>query len=161
MISIKPLTEEHIQTVRLWRNQDDVRKYFTESKEITEQQQIKWYEEYKQDDKDHCFIAYEDDTPIGFSCVYIDTDWCIAEFGRLMIGEKSARGKGYGIDITRLTCEYAFNKDVQLIYLEVLKDNARAIKTYEAVGFKDTGEIVYDHIMMALDRKTWIKNQKD
>jgi UDP-4-amino-4,6-dideoxy-N-acetyl-beta-L-altrosamine N-acetyltransferase len=141
MLRIEPLTEDHIQTVRVWRNQPEIKNYFIYDKDISEEEQIKWFEKYEQDDKDHCFIVFEGDNPIGFVGLYIDNDWKIAEFGRLMIGEKSAWGKGYGTEITEMACNYAFEQlNIELVYLEVFEDNTRAIKAYESVGFKVKNE---------------------
>jgi diamine N-acetyltransferase len=136
MIVIKELTEDHIQLVREWRNQPEIKSFFIYDDDISEEEQIKWYEDYKKDHKDICFIAYVDDMPIGFVGLYFDTQFKIAEFGRLMIGEKSAWGKGYGTEITKQACRYAFQQlGIDLICLEVFEDNTRAIKAYESVGF--------------------------
>lgn len=62
---------------------------------------------------------------------------------RIAIGEKDTWGKGYGTEATRLVMEEAFESlDYDEVRLEVFGHNARAIATYERVGFEVTGEHV-------------------
>lgn len=62
---------------------------------------------------------------------------------RIAIGEKDAWGKGYGTDATRLVLDEGFiSLGLNEVRLEVFSHNARAIATYERVGFAVTGEHV-------------------
>lgn len=142
-VGITLLTEEYIFHMMRWRNQPEIKSHFIYDGDITEEQQLKWWEEYQKDDKYYSFIATDAGIPIGSVSLYADLNYKIAEFGRLMIGEKSAWGKGYGTVITKLTCGYGFDVlNLDMIYLEVFEDNIRAIKAYEKVGFsaKETKE---------------------
>lgn len=137
MLELKKLTKKYIHKLRKWRNQPEIKEYFIYNEDISSEQQENWYKEYTSDNRDHFFIVFEDSKPIGGVGLYIDPMWRIAEFGRLMIGEKSARGKQYGTEITEMACNYAFDElDIILVTLEVFEDNERAIKAYERVGFK-------------------------
>ena len=143
-VGVQLLTEEYIFHMMRWRNQPEIKSYFIHDGDITEEQQLKWWEDYQKDDKYYSFIATDaNNIPIGSVSLYVDLDYKIGEFGRLMIGEKSAWGKGYGTMITGLTCSYGFeNLNLDMIYLEVFEDNERAIKAYDKVGFatKETKE---------------------
>ncbi len=160
-ITIELLTEEHIQHMRIWRNQPEIKSHFIYDGDITEEQQIKWWTEYKADDKYYSFIAFEDGKSIGSVSLYADTDWKVAEFGRLMVGEKSVWGKGYGTVITELACNYGFDElNLDLIFLEVFEDNIRAIRAYEKVGFatKETRkESDKNMLVMALHKTERVK----
>ncbi len=161
MITIKLLTEEYIHHMRHWRNQSEIKSHFIYDGDITRLEQIKWWKEYQEDDKYYSFIAFEDGNPIGSVSLYADKDYKIAEFGRLMIGEKSAWGKKYGTVITELTCNYGFDVlNLDLIFLEVFEYNVRAVKAYEKVGFatKETKEERGEKMLvMALHRKERVK----
>lgn len=60
---------------------------------------------------------------------------------RIVIGEKDAWGRGYGTEATRLVMEAAFESlGFLVVRLEVFGHNERALKAYERVGFRVTGE---------------------
>lgn len=62
---------------------------------------------------------------------------------RIAIGEKDTWGKGYGTEATRLVVEEAFESlGLDEVRLEVFGHNARALATYERVGFEVVGEHV-------------------
>jgi RimJ/RimL family protein N-acetyltransferase len=69
-----------------------------------------------------------------------NVDWLLgsAEFGRIVIGEPAARGKGYGLRATRLVLGIAGDAGLRTIHLEVKSDNAAAIRLYEKTGFVNT-----------------------
>jgi RimJ/RimL family protein N-acetyltransferase len=79
--------------------------------------------------------------PIGQVAIY-HVDWAsgTAEFGRLMIGEPDATGRGLAREATAAATALALGQlGLQEIYLEVVPSNVRAIKVYEACGFEFTG----------------------
>jgi RimJ/RimL family protein N-acetyltransferase len=62
---------------------------------------------------------------------------------RIAIGEKDVWGRGYGTEATRLVMEEAFESlGLAEVRLEVFAHNARALATYERVGFAIAGEHV-------------------
>jgi len=74
---------------------------------------------------------------IGMVGLYdIDFTKGTAEFGRLLIGEPSARGRGLGLAVTSLLCEFGFKQlKLEEIKLEVLAENVIANAIYTKVGF--------------------------
>lgn len=93
-------------------------------------------------------------------------DWVhrTAQLG-LMVGAQEQWGKGYGTQATMMVIEYAFaDLNLNRIQLDVLEDNAGAIKVYERCGFTREGvlrEAVYKRgayrslIVMGLLRSEW------
>lgn len=62
-----------------------------------------------------------------------------AEFS-ILIGEEAYWSKGLGSIATRMMLEHGFNdRGLNRIYLTLLKDNTRALKLYEKMGFKVEG----------------------
>jgi RimJ/RimL family protein N-acetyltransferase len=59
---------------------------------------------------------------------------------RICIGEKSVWGKGVGSEAVRLMVDFARQRGLHKIWLQVGKSNARARKIYEKIGFRKTGE---------------------
>jgi len=88
-----------------------------------------------------------------------------AEFG-IFIGEKQYWNQGFGREATRLMLKHGF-EDLNLhrIYLHVYETNPRAVKAYEAAGFKREGvlrEAIYKNgryinvILMSVLHSEWI-----
>src|SRR5438552_16485450 len=51
-------------------------------------------------------------------------------------------GRGYGREAVMILLEYAFEKrNLEKVHLDVLADNLRAIRSYEACGFKEEGRL--------------------
>ncbi len=72
-----------------------------------------------------------------------DIDW-IARHGELaiFIGESGQRCKGYGRAAVRVLIKHAFqDMGLRRLYLFVLADNSRAIRTYESCGFVVEGRL--------------------
>lgn len=58
----------------------------------------------------------------------------------ILIGERDARGKGYGREAIGLLVQHAFQKmNLHRIQLGVRSDNEAAIRSYRAAGFKEEG----------------------
>ena len=75
-----------------------------------------------------------------------------ASFG-MMIGEKSAWGKGYGTEATRLVVRYAFEElHLNRVQLHVYAYNLRGIRVYEKVGFRREGVLRQAHVY---DNRFW------
>lgn len=82
---------------------------------------------------------------------------------RIVIGEKRAWGHGFGTEATRLVVAEVFEAlQLQKVKLEVFDHNPRAQRSYEKVGFVETGRSVewagrrkLDVIAMELDRSRW------
>ncbi|MGE5391577.1 MAG: GNAT family N-acetyltransferase [Deltaproteobacteria bacterium] len=84
----------------------------------------------------------EDDRLIG-NCgiVNIDNINRKAEIG-IFIGERDLLGQGYGREAVMLLLDYGFNiLNLNNIYLRPYSFNTRAIRCYEACGFKVAGRL--------------------
>jgi diamine N-acetyltransferase len=64
-----------------------------------------------------------------------------AEFQIIIAPEQ--QGQGFGKDVTRLACDYAFRVlNLNKLYLVVAADNDAALSAYRASGFKEEGHLV-------------------
>jgi len=87
------------------------------------------------------------------------------KLGRILIGDKSQRGRGLCPKIMRLLLDYAFaNLDEDLIELNVFDWNHGAIKCYEKVGFtvnpektllRQVKDQIWTAINMRIDRSKY------
>ena len=101
---LTPVTEADIELMRGWRNSPLNHSSFLTNNYIDMDQQKRWFENYLQKTNDIMFIVkdLEDSGKrVGMLGLYdIDNDKKRAEFGRLLIGEPSTRGKGLGLAVT-------------------------------------------------------------
>lgn len=143
-IRLRLLEESDLPMTLKWRNQDHIRRWFFNSEQITPARHWAWFEKYKERDDDYVFIIEETRTfrrPIGQAALYhIDWEAKRAEFGRLMIGEQQATGKGLARAATESLIHLALDDlGMQEVHLEVFADNAAALAIYAACGFQTTG----------------------
>lgn len=100
---------------------------------------------------------------IGFAGLYdIHPTARKAEF-RVLIGERSAWGKGIGTEVTKLLTDYGFDRlNLHRVWLGVISENAGALRAYEKAGYVREGVSkddlwrngrYYDAIRMAVVRK--------
>ena len=140
-VRLRLLNEADLPLTLQWRNQDHIRKWFFFSDVLTSKQHISWFQRYLQKDNDFVFIIEDVERgyrPVGQVSIYnIDWDRLRGEFGRLMIGDQSAAGKGLAKSATILIVMNAGKQlGLREIYLEVFSKNERAVAVYEKCGFQ-------------------------
>jgi RimJ/RimL family protein N-acetyltransferase len=98
-------------------------------------------------------------------CGLFDWDDALSLRLAIAIGEKSYWGRGYGREAVSLLTEYAFcHRNAHKVWLEVLADNERAIRSYRSCGFVEEGRMrdnawrdgrYVDELVMSLLRSEW------
>jgi RimJ/RimL family protein N-acetyltransferase len=90
-------------------------------------------------------VRREDDQLIGAAGLHdMEMRNRHAQFG-IMIGDKSAWGKGHGSEATRLVLGLAFEKlNLNRVWLHVYEYNERAKHVYEKLGFRIEGRLRQD-----------------
>lgn len=122
---------------RDWRNSEAVAKYF-KIPYISEEQHKKWLENLKKENPSSiAFIINKDSVPIGVTYFHtINYENKIADWG-IYIYDENARGLGIGKIVLSDCLKFAkYSLNLSAVYLDVLKNNNRAIKLYESLGFK-------------------------
>lgn len=132
-IKLQPLSEELIETLRQWRNEN--RKYFVSQEIITPEMQKKWYEKYRKNPDDTIYIVFYQGKPVGALATIIRGE--DIEIGRFMLGRKEHARKGIIGEALELVLAKFANKR---IFLEVLKDNTIAVCFYRKHKFTIVGE---------------------
>ena len=151
-VSLRLISAEDLTITLTWRNREDIRRHFIKSDIISWERHLSWWEEYLTKNNDFVFIIEEREKlnrPVGQVSLYnIDLENHEAEYGRLMIGDNEARGKGLARRATELLITWAFNPlEIKRIYLEVFKDNTIAISLYRRCGFVSFGDRGELHLM--------------
>jgi len=141
-VCLRLLEEVDLPRTLAWRNQAHIRRWFVHSDMIAPEQHRRWYDGYRERDDDFVFVIEETQTlrkPVGQVSLY-RIDWARrrAEYGRLMIGEADAAGRGLAHEATDVLLRYASTAwGMREIELEVFADNAAAIAIYTACGFRE------------------------
>ncbi len=113
-------------------------------KPITLEAEAEWYESVSKGSDQHTFAIRELATMnvIGSTALHaIDMRDRSATFG-IMIGDPSARGKGFGTEATALMLDYAFTMlGLHSLSLTVYEFNVAGQKAYARAGFKECGRL--------------------
>lgn len=120
---------------RWWRDDDLLALTSGDPNKISDTEVDRYFSAMLNAKNDYHFIIECGGTTIGhISLNQQRSDWYETQ---IVIGEKEYWDKGYGtIAITKLL-EFAEQKQINKIYLEVRPDNQRAIAAYKKCGFKE------------------------
>lgn len=152
------IQQADIEMLRHWRNEN--RLVFIDTSYISAERQKKWFERYQKKEDDLMFIIEKQDGgPIGMISLYrIDRPSRRAEFGRIIIGDVKSRKKGFAREASEILIRFAFSTlNLRQLKLEVLKNNDRAIRLYEKLGFRKVQAAGNGHaparLIMILEKK--------
>lgn len=141
-ITLRPLSADDIETVRQWRNRDDVRRWFTNSAPISAEEQQRWFARQDAQPGDFVWIIESPGADmLGIVSVYgLDSVRREAEFGRI-IAAPDARGAGHMFSACRTILRHCFDDlELKALRLEVMQDNSAALRLYRQCGFRVTDD---------------------
>lgn len=111
----------------------------------TKEDIINWINFHNSQEDEAVFVIVDTDTGhvIGHAGIYkIDKRIRRAEYG-ILLGIKSARGKGWGTKITKAISDYGFNKlGLHKIKALVIKENLPSYHMFKKCGYVDEGILV-------------------
>lgn len=138
-ISLREITAADTALVVKLRNNEDVRKCFTNSAAITTEGHERFLQKYfLPNNNDELYIVEYGGSPAGMISLYNFEDGK-AEWGRIMI-DPSFQGKGIGKTALQLIIERARMLGIKTLYCHVKINNVRAVNLYKSLGFKNNGE---------------------
>ena len=137
-VRLRLLTAADLPHTLTWRNRDEVRCWFKHSDVVSIGDHQAWFNQH-QLRSDAIMLIVEDiktDIPVGQVSIYnIDREISEAEVGRF-IAATGASGKGFIRAAILKLVDFAFTElMLRRVFLEVYRDNLRAIRLYESVGF--------------------------
>ncbi len=145
-VKLVSLEKNDIEMLRKWRNDPTQTKFLRDIGYITEEAQLKWYEEYLKDESQLIFSINETqklNRMIGSVALYnIDSFKQTCEVGRIQIGDSEAHGMGIGRISLVCAIKVAFKcLGINKIEASVHKDNVQAHTNDLKIGFRIVGEI--------------------
>ena len=163
-VILRPLTTEDAIITWHWRNQADVKAYYSDHPfTVNYEQELEWYSKnIIPSDKLHVFGVEADGQLVGLTMLkHIHPIHRHTEFA-IIIDEKEY-GKGFGTKACNLTVAYAFDKlNLNRVYLKVRTDHPSAVKMYTSCGFEIEGTLrddvfknnrFYDQYIMSILHK--------
>jgi len=133
LVILREMTEEDMEAIKKWP-------IYTNDFEVLDYalRDNGWIDEYRRKSGTICYAAMEGPDAIGFT-ILSKTKKYEAEFRIALRGDKT--GQGFGRVITLMTLKKGFNElGFSRIHLIVRKNNQRAIKLYQGLGFIDKGD---------------------
>lgn len=138
-VTLLPLSEEHIESLRNWRNNSENTKFLRSIPFITPEMQENWYNSYLLNEDELCFVIYENQAlnrVVGSLSLY-NFQGKQAEFGKILIGDMEAHGKSVGYHAILAVLKIAFDEMMlETVVLRVYDENIAAKHIYEKAGFQ-------------------------
>ena len=146
-IELRPITEENMQECFALKVAEDQAQYIATNEES-------WNAALENVDVARPFAIYCDGEMVGFTMFAFDEEYEDPDdrywLWRFMIDE-SLQGKGYGTAALKVIIEYFKNHGANNIRLSTKETNTNALSMYCKAGFRDTGEMNDEEIVLKLD----------
>jgi RimJ/RimL family protein N-acetyltransferase len=166
-IYLRPLEIEDARTIAPWFNDPEVTRFLLRCHPMSVAKEEEWIRHIYDNPTDVALgIALRaDDRLIGSTGLHqVDLRNRSAAFG-IVLGDKSAWGKGHGTEATRLMVRHAFHTlNLNRVWLEVYEYNPRGARAYEKAGFRVEGRLrqdtfrdgrYWDTLIMGVLRDEW------
>ena len=143
-LTLVPLGQEHFASVRRWRSDPEVTRYWI-TQEVPDDAAIRVWHERNLAAGALVWAVLHSGEPIGYVTLFdLDEVNRKAELA-LMIGERSAWGQGFAKETLRIALSHALmpvargGLGLHKIYLSVFAENVAARRAYAACGFHEDG----------------------
>lgn len=135
-IVLRRLALEHLETVRVWRNDPAVSQWLVFQGQIAPEQQRQWFDKLDQSIHFYYVIEYHS-KPIGLvNLKNFDTATATAE-GGIFIGEQCFQNGMLAFAALLAMYDFGFDiLDLKDIRAFIMRDNCRAIRLNQALGFR-------------------------
>ncbi len=141
-VYLRPLESADLALIREWANAPDIRALTAEVLPMSEAGATEFFERVRTE-RDRVWFAVvltQDDRVIGEAgLLRMFHAWRTTDL-TIIIGDRTAWGKGFGTQAIRLLLDYAFGcLNFHRVALGVVGFNERALHFYESVGFRREG----------------------
>ena len=142
LFNIIELSNDEKEMILKWRNNKNIRKWMYNSIPISKSSHFEFIDRLKFDEKNRYFLVKDDFLSIGV--IYINNiDNKSASLG--LYTNPTLKGKGS--ILMDLIINYAFdNLSLKILYIEVFKENQKAIKLYKKFNFREVSSKIEKNI---------------
>jgi diamine N-acetyltransferase len=141
-VYLRPLEKADLPLLQIWSNDAELRGMTGEVMPSSLSVMEEFYERVRTDSSRVWFVVVlkEDDRVIGEAgLLRMFPAWRTTDL-TIIIGDRSAWGKGYGTETIHLLLDYAFGYlNFHRVSIGVVGSNEQALRFYEKVGFKKEG----------------------
>jgi RimJ/RimL family protein N-acetyltransferase len=166
-VYLRPLDLADAPTLTAWLNDPEVTRYLLIHRPLMLLAEEAFLRKMSESERDIVLgiVTHEPEQFIGVTGFHkLDARNRHVQFG-ITLGERSAWGKGYGTEATRLMVRYAFDTlNLNRVWLHVYEYNERAVRAYQKAGFRMEGRLrqetfrdgrYWDTFVMAVLREEW------
>ena len=141
LINFINLTDREKEMVRVWRNNENIRKWMYSNHIISEEEHSGFIERLRNGGNNFYWIS-KDSMDRYMGAIYLNRVDLVDRDAYLGIYKSPDCGlSGAGLLLMRCLKRLAFDiADLQTLRLEVMDGNTRAIRFYEEVGFQEEGK---------------------
>jgi RimJ/RimL family protein N-acetyltransferase len=147
LVRLRALEWQDAERYREWINDAGMATLVDRARPVTLAEHQRWYERLTHSDSVLMFAVDDKVTRRFIGCAWlngIDRRHRRAEV-RIVLGIRGKRGRGRGADAIRTLAAVAFNRmNLEKVYAEVLESNDRAVRAFEAAGFRREGLLRQD-----------------
>jgi RimJ/RimL family protein N-acetyltransferase len=142
MVKLRPVVGTDLNYFsKWWRDEDLLRVTSGKNEALSNVAVANYFRSIKTTSSALHFMVDTEDGTIGHvSLQQREEGWWETQ---IVIGEKTAQGKGFGPEAIKLLLEKAREQRINQIYLEVRPENVKAIGAYEKVGFSRKGDTIF------------------
>ena len=144
LVTLRAMERGDLAKSRRWVNDAQITPLIGRALPVSDLEHERWFARIMENEKTVMFAV---ETKKGKRHIGIIWLWNIdyrnrkAE-ARIIIGNKRYWGKGYGQEALGLLVNFAFQSlNLKKVYAHVLKDNLRAVKAFEKLGFFREGDL--------------------
>jgi len=146
-VQLVPLADRHLDATFQWVNDPAMMRLLGRAARVESDEHRHWFERLKQRTDCRYFSVETTDAGRHVGNIWlwdINTADAKAEV-RILFGDESARGRGYGSEAIRLLADLAFDTmSLRRLYAYVFSINPRAKRAFEKAGFRSEGTLRQD-----------------
>lgn len=136
-VTLKPLSEDMLETVRQWRNDPEVAKHMLTREYISAEQQVQWFKRMSQDPTQMYWVAWFKEQPIGVaSLTEINTQSKTVAPG-MYIYPQEFKNNIVPFCVAFALNDYAFEElKLETLIGKIFTDNESSLRFHEKCGYK-------------------------
>jgi RimJ/RimL family protein N-acetyltransferase len=146
-VQLVPLADRHLDATFQWVNDPAMMRLLGRAARVEPDEHRRWFERLKQRTDCRYFSVETTDAGRHVGNIWlwdINTADAKAEV-RILFGDESARGRGYGSEAICLLADLAFDTmSLRRLYAYVFSINQRAKRAFEKAGFRSEGTLRQD-----------------